>query len=706
MAKEATACETVAAESWKPRAAVEMSPEEGRMIPCRWKCEEFCRCYNAFIAVQYGINVKKTNEYLTSTCKRSMCPYVMKFNRMVSSGEWKLKTFRAHATSCSGVSQFSQNDRNGVSQLSQNDTNGTGGSNSKSALCTPVYTTRQIARCIWDDYIHNPTLTTKHIALLVKSKGIYIRQPGIRHFAAVKRELQQLMQKSRAEDMAAFRGHMHLLRAAGHSVELITYTGKEMKKIRVKAARFIFNQRKKDGFVCNDETFDARCVDLRDVDDNAEYYGGFLFVPSIAEHFCKFGRKTSTADAAHCEGVGPQSYGTTFEVMVYDSNHHVVPILFSHSVGSESEETWSHVFKAVQKIPGFDVEGRVTIVDQEKSIDKVYRDVMKHAKLFLDMLHVKKNMSPHLGSEKASALSLYERAVRAPSEAQASTIMAQYGPNQRAYLDKFPKCEVYRSFSKLRDLILTSQGAESQMSASLRNNIRSVEPQQMLRAVVDVQRTSFLKRRRAAMDFNGPVPPQIEQHLAKLIMRGRQYQSSVSFVDGTDHMEATVTSRLDPTKTRRVVLSSAGTIPSCCAYACNGGGFPCLHGVAVLSEKHGSINLHRYVESRNLTASWKQQYDTVQFNLPSQTDMDNVIIEAAHLVAMKQNLHIPVALPPPRGRPSTNTGTRKRSWYERGPDLPNKRSYNCSLCGLRGHNARICDLRQDFQGPHSGHADP
>lgn len=143
--------------------------------------------------MQYGINVKKTNEYMTSKCKRSMFPYFMKFNRMVSSDKSKLNTFHVHSTSCSGACQ-----------LFQNDTNGTGGRNYKYALCTPVYTKRALSRCIWDDYIYNPILATKKIVLLVKSKGVYITQPCIRHFAAVKRGFQQLMQTWPAEDIAEF----------------------------------------------------------------------------------------------------------------------------------------------------------------------------------------------------------------------------------------------------------------------------------------------------------------------------------------------------------------------------------------------------------------------------------------------------------------------------------------------------------------------
>lgn len=57
-------------------------------------------------------------------------------------------------------------------------------------------------------------------------------------------------------------------------------------------------------------------MDMNDINDNGRYYRGFVFFPSIAEPFCKVGRKPCNADAAHCQGVGNRSYGTIFELDV------------------------------------------------------------------------------------------------------------------------------------------------------------------------------------------------------------------------------------------------------------------------------------------------------------------------------------------------------------------------------------------------------
>lgn len=64
--------------------------------------------------------------------------------------------------------------------------------------------------------------------------------------------------------------------------------------------------------------------------------------------------------------MGPKWYGKTFEVVMYDGNNNLVPLLFYLSVSTECQETWTTVFAALKGIPGFDVDGRVAVVDQDK----------------------------------------------------------------------------------------------------------------------------------------------------------------------------------------------------------------------------------------------------------------------------------------------------------------------------------------------------
>lgn len=52
-------------------------------------------------------------------------------------------------------------------------------------------------------------------------------------------------------------------------------------------------------------------------------------------------------------------------------------------------------------------------MDQEKSIDSTFKEVMDDAYIFLYPIHVRKNMMPFLGTDKASGISTYNRAVYA-----------------------------------------------------------------------------------------------------------------------------------------------------------------------------------------------------------------------------------------------------------------------------------------------------
>lgn len=48
--------------------------------------------------------------------------------------------------------------------------------------------------------------------------------------------------------------------------------------------------------------------------------------------------------------------------------------------------------------------------------------------------------------------------------------------SQRIYLAQFSKYELYRAYSNLQDMHVSSQGDESEMATLLKNHIRWVEP--------------------------------------------------------------------------------------------------------------------------------------------------------------------------------------------------------------------------------------
>lgn len=646
----------------------------------RWQCEQLIRAYTAYEGVQNGVNISQSFEKVCMKCRRKECTSTFVFDWQPRTGLWKLNKFIEHSDGCGGQRVGTDED-----------------TSFEKKYCTPAYTPLQVSRAVLGEASSDPNITAAKIGCLVRAKQIYKRQPPDSHYRSVRLDILRHMTASRAVDMAALEGYAELLRSCGHTVRIFIIDGVEMKAQRVKAAQHIFKQCKKGKSIPADAVFSEDALDMSDISDTGKYYGGLLFVPSVANRYVELGRKTAAADAAHCDGVGPQSYGTSFEVVTYDTNMHLLPLVFAHFIGPENNDNWKKVLRECAEIPGFDVPSRTTIVDQEKSIDCAYREVFKEAKMFLDPLHVKKNMGAKLGANKVLGLSLYERALLAPSRAKVDEIIEQYGEQQRKYLDKFDKSELYKAYSNVEDCIVTSQGAESQMSASLRNHIRCVEPQKMLKTVVLTQRSGFLNRKSASEKWESPVPPNIEKNIASLIRRSRVYQDTVCFESGTSQMEATVTSCSDGALRRRVVFrNEQQEPPTCCGYANNGDGLPCLHGVAIICEKHGAANVHRFIASRHLTENWKKLYEDTSFQYPTQADCDDIISKAKQLVVSGENLNIPKALPPPRGRPVKDAGVRRKGWFERGPAARKTRSYKCSLCNQEGHVASQCQLRQLF----------
>jgi hypothetical protein len=266
-------------------------------------------------------------------------------------------------------------------------------------------------------------------------------------------------------------------------------TGVKMKETRIKSAKFIFAQLQKVNKLPKDDVFNASAIDLSDIDDAGLYYAGFVFSSSAAQTYVASGVLSSAADASHCEGITLQSFGTYSAVVGYDWNNSILTLVSGHVVGNEDSELWRRNFDKVKSIPGFDVPGRVTLVDMEKGIGSAFNEVMEHATLFYDERHFLKNMASFLGnSDKGAALRLFSQAMRAPSRELADAARARFSVRQEEYVSRFPPNQLFKAYvpvGGLCDLVKTSQGAESAMNAALTNGIRSAEPMSMLKAIAE-----------------------------------------------------------------------------------------------------------------------------------------------------------------------------------------------------------------------------
>lgn len=160
----------------------------------------------------------------------------------------------------------------------------------------------------------------------------------------------------------------------------------------------------------------------------------------------------------------------------------------------------------------------------------------------------------------------------------------------------------------------------------------------MLAQVVLTQRKPFIHRQIQALSAESPVPSHVRQHLGSLIQKARVYQPNVVFVDGTIKMEGTAGSFTDGSIFRRIYLGTeTQKTPSCCPCTEDKGGYPCLHGIEVLTEKYGSQQLHCFIDPCHLRTNWKKQYANICFSLPNQSCIDDIMRSARKAVLENGN---------------------------------------------------------------------
>lgn len=102
-------------------------------------------------------------------------------------------------------------------------------------------------------------------------------------------------------------------------MEINIITGIYMEDVSLTSARHIWNQMRRMESIDKFATFHSTNIDVSDIIDYCTYYSFFFFFFSnVANKFCRKSLIPCAADAANCERIGTQSYGTTFEVVTFD----------------------------------------------------------------------------------------------------------------------------------------------------------------------------------------------------------------------------------------------------------------------------------------------------------------------------------------------------------------------------------------------------
>jgi hypothetical protein len=492
--------------SWKPSSIDGIIPAAiGVSFPTRWEAHRHARGVAASLGLHQGINVHQENEKITVTC--NCC-----FSKLVyvrrSTGAFDIIKVHVHADECFGA------------------VNGT---------CTAAYKSFHVSRIFISSYAKNPNLKTSEMSQRVKDMRIFKSMPGDHFFKAMKAALKLHFMAERKVQMEALPQLAKLYTECGHTVELKIIDGKAMKAIRYKAALFIFNQLKKVQKVPKDEVFSREMVDVTDIDDDGEYYGGLLVRFSTAVYLIT-GHSTFSTDACHMEGIGPQSFGSLFNIVCYDCNRNLNVLIYMHDVGCESYETWLRFFVELQKLEGIDQPETFIVADLEKGMAKAFNETFTYATKFGDERHIKKALNACVGSkEKAKALAIYSRMLREPSKERVEDLFKTLPKNAQIYLGNFDrKCETFLStratsnshhnsvllfsglfsaYANLKQNIVTSQGTESMNGADLRVGLRAVEPQVFLAAAFQETKRRWRRAKAQAEGCIEPVPPRVQKVL-------------------------------------------------------------------------------------------------------------------------------------------------------------------------------------------------
>lgn len=85
----------------------------------------------------------------------------------------------------------------------------------------------------------------------------------------------------------------------------------------MKSAEITLIQTKKAGSFCTGERFYIRVFTVEDIQEDGIYYGGFMFILIITEYLFSL-CIIAASDVSHFQGLGTQSYGTIFQVVVYN----------------------------------------------------------------------------------------------------------------------------------------------------------------------------------------------------------------------------------------------------------------------------------------------------------------------------------------------------------------------------------------------------
>ena len=402
----------------------------------------------------------------------------------------------------------------------------------------------------------------------------------------------------------------------------------------------------------------------------------------------------SGADAGHCHGPGG---GTIYLLMACDANRQTIALAWAQFADNESDGTWDKFLSFVaHTLPELDVEHLVIYRDGRDSITKALNTHLRKPRRFLCVRHgseaanhavpssVKAYVQlantrtvQHLAAKKQQcqpALLAYVNNSRIPESQRFLATFRASGGRTQATLSNTSDAHQLATVEPRH----TTSFVESNMASASADGSRGMAPLEAILQTVETQTRRMMEHKAKADACTAPVPPQVAKMLTN--MRTKAHQVGRTRVEQLQPGVARVYP--DLTTGNAHYICNLQTRTCACGLTDLTDGFPCQ--CLVTSALAAGVVVESLVPPADCTPQWQRQY---AFNFTHCLCSSASVFERAG-----DDLHMPVALPRPAGRPRTSRvhGSLERAAGRRpaGAELPSaRRQYICKKCGQpkRGH---------------------
>ena len=434
--------------------------------------------------------------------------------------------------------------------------------------------------------------------------------------------------------------------------------------------------------------FDVESFEVPSMPEGAKFISSFSFTPSHVEATWKMQEPVTSSDFAH----GDPKYGTVFgERVSRDVNRNVLLHSLVVFVGNESEEAHVVLNEATRDgNAGFDHRLTTDNSDADKGGAAGFKKVFKSANQRLDYLHRVNTISetPAANGGGAVGVEFYKKAFGARSLTLLAAVKSTMPPKTASLLGKVPDPQQYPVAAADGGATgnTSSSPSESWNCAALK--ARSCHFAGAVRELVHAEGARYASSKAAATACEALLPRRIhDEHAGAALAASRISIANVVFLDADKHV-ALVPTCTDPTKMARVDLREVKNGgPAACDRLCMVlKKIPCPH-VHVAAVKAG-VDLLSITSPDLKTALWKQQYEGMDFPLPSNAQIE------AHADLYDESICLHPALKRPKGRPKSTK--RKAGYMEK---QGKKRIFTCQVCYKAGHTKKTCPNRANPGGP-------